>query len=231
MKKYWSRLLTRFGYSSTGFVFISDSAECPCAKAYELVKEEGSIGVVRFVNPDSPEESTEIAKMNRFKNLVVFMHGDEARKRFFYLRYDTVGQRNFPASIRDEWLAIFRKKDRNIYFHVCNGADILRRNPTIKPLIDNWVAHQDIVYGFHSTHPKIRALRKKFFRVVHRMTTDRVSPRSLESAVLAANYEIKADLTDLSKQHDPGKNCNKDYVLHIITTIGKNIRSLSTSEN
>lgn len=229
MKKLFKRVLSKLGFKSPGFIFISDSEDCPCLKTYELIKNDSKINSVLFLNTNSDEAYSKIVEMSRFKNLVVFMHGDNVQKKFFYLHFSPEHNRNFNALIKDEWMSVFEKKERIIYFHVCNGADILQMNKVIQPLLKSWVAHDKTMYGFNSRDEKIRFIRKKFLKEMYNRITDRASPQSLKSAILATYYELLGDLQDLSNEHTPN-NCYKDYVTNIIVTIGKNIESLSTSQ-
>lgn len=204
-----------FGYKKVYVLFFSDCNSCPCMKTYVLAQEIGGLGHTLIRRLDENETKKAVNSARSRTNLIVYVHGSLNPEHCYYNNSDST------VMIPNEWWQQLKKTKGLLYFHVCNGTQILRR--PLNPYFPEWVSYSDEVWSIQSSDPLIERINRNFLARVAVEINSRKNARSLKSAVESAYKQVESDFLDSGNK--------VDGYTGFIEAIGRNIRSLTSSHD
>jgi hypothetical protein len=211
MLKIIKKIITQtFVYKRVYVLFFSNSNSCPCMKTYVLAQEIGGLKHTLIRALDETETKKAINTARARTNLIVYVHGS-LNPEFCYYR-----NRQNSVMIPNDWWEPLRKTKGLLYFHVCNGTQILRR--PLSPFFPEWVSYSDEVWSVQGSDPVIEKINKDFLSKVAVEINSRKNARSLKSAIESAYKQAESDLFDKG----PGYT-------GFIQAIGSNVNALTCS--
>jgi hypothetical protein len=202
-----------FVYKRVYVLFFSNCNSCPCMKTYVLAQEFGGLGhkLIRRLEENETKRAVNTAKSRM--NLIVYVHGSLNPEYCYY------NNNHNSVVIPNEWWEQLRKTKGLLYFHVCNGTQLLRR--PLSPYFPEWVSYSDEVWSIQGSDPIIERINRKFLSRVADEINSRKNARSLKSAIESAYKQAESDFLDSGNKVAGHTG--------FVQAIGRNVRALTSS--
>lgn len=214
MLKFIKKLLEKtLNYKKVYVLFFSNSESCPCMKTYVLAQDIGGLKhkLIRRLDETETQKAVNVAKAKT--NLIVYVHGSLNREYCYYKN------NHGSVVIPNEWWEQLRRTKGLLYFHVCNGSEIIKRR--LNTYFPEWVSYSKPVGSIQSSEYLIEKINRNFLSRVAVEINSRKNSRSLKSAIESAYKQMESDLFDKGKKV-PGYS-------GFVATVGRNMRSLTSS--
>ena len=202
-------------------IFISNYKGCTCLQTFELATSVTNLDSIKISNIDNNHSELELEKIANSKNLLIYAHGDKDRLQCYYkIKYGEVQKDVF---IPNKWWDFFGKSDRNVYFHVCHGANILASKP-FNTIFKSWVSYKDEVYNVHGGDDRVIKINKMILNGISEALAKRKSPKALKLDIEIVYKSIQSNLFDEDNEYNV-------YTRTFITSIGHNVNILFSSHD
>ena len=218
MLKTIKKIITQtFVYKRVYVLFFSNNETCPCMKTYVLAQEIGGLRHTLIRRLEEDETRKAINTANARTNLIVYVHGSLNPEMCYY--EDSNGLEVIPNGIPNVWWEQLRKTKGLLYFHVCNGTQILRQ--PLNPYFPEWVSYSKEVWSVQASDPLIERINRNFLSRVAEEINNRKNARSLKPAIESVYKQAESDFWDCG-------NKVAGYTA-FIRAIGRNIQLLTSS--
>ena len=158
MIQFWSKSKE----SNLTWLFISHSPFCEVTKYFILVKGLSLTNVYRIKSILQPLSNQIRLSMLRSQNFVVFCHANSESTLAHY--YET-GDRTTKILIEDSWWNIFSTGKNILYFHVCNGARVIRESVELKKHFQHVISYEKRAISIVTNSRELKRVSEKFFKL------------------------------------------------------------------
>jgi hypothetical protein len=141
------------------WLVVSANKGCAAFKLFNFLRRMNIYNHFKITNILSDKNKHIYERLNNDKNLAVCLHGDPEVSQTFY-RSDP-GNWDAQVYIENEWWQKLTVGENILYFHVCWGANILRKGGLEKQFM-NWLSYDDEIAHVSSGNDTIRQLSETF---------------------------------------------------------------------